>query len=107
MWQLHNVMACLMQGRRTSASLMVANLTNPDGEGSGRGGSRGLYNLFWQLRGDTCGVRTDFRCHLLYTQLKLYTQTQALHSTQVAEFGCLKFRPPQPYCLCMQNCMYM
>ena len=97
MWQLHNVMACLMQGRRTSASLMVANLTNPDGEASGKGGSRGLYNLFWQLRGDTCGVRTDFRCRLY----------PALHSTQVAEFGFLKLRPPQSYCLCMQICMYM
>lgn len=51
----------ILQGRRTSASLMVANLTDPDGEGPGKGGSRGLYSLFWQLRGDMCGVRTDFR----------------------------------------------
>lgn len=56
----HFIMWC-MQGRRTSASLMVANLTDPDGEGPGKGGSRGLYSLFWQLRGDMCGVRTDFK----------------------------------------------
>ena len=59
---------CVVQGRRTSASLMVANLTDPRGEGSGKGGSRGLYSLFWQLRGDTCGVKTDFRCDLHPTQ---------------------------------------
>ena len=50
-----------LQGRRTSASLMVANLTDPEREGPGKGGFRGLYSLFWQLRGDMCGVRTDFR----------------------------------------------
>ena len=59
--QQDHFVTCLMQGRRTSASLMVANLTDPDGQGSGKGGSRGLYSLFWQLRGDMCGVRTDFR----------------------------------------------
>lgn len=50
-----------LQGRRTSASLMVANLTDPEGDHPGKGGSKGLYSLFWQLRGDLCGVRTDFK----------------------------------------------
>ena len=79
----------LMQGRRTSASLMVANLTAPDGEGSGVGGSKGLYSLFWQLRGDMCGVRTDFRCQF-YAQLKLKGREP-------------RTLDPQPYCLDMQN----
>lgn len=51
----------LLQGRRTSASLMVANMTDPEGDQPGQGGSKGLYSLFWQLRGDLCAVRTDFR----------------------------------------------
>ena len=51
----------LLQGRRTSASVMVANMTDPEGDQPGQGGSKGLYSLFWQLRGDLCAVRTDFR----------------------------------------------
>lgn len=51
----------LVQGRRTSASLMVAHMTDPEGDQPGQGGPKGLYSLFWQLRGDLCAVRTDFR----------------------------------------------
>ena len=50
-----------LQGTRTSAALMVANMTDPEGDLPGKGGSRGLYSLFWQFRGDMCAVRTDFK----------------------------------------------
>jgi len=59
-----------LQGTRTSATLMVANLTDPEGDLPGKGGSRGLYSLFWQLRGDMCAVRTDFKCVLVSLQLR-------------------------------------
>ncbi|CAL8464921.1 g4456 [Coccomyxa elongata] len=54
----------VLQGTRTRAALRptvfpngtaVANATRP-----GALGSRGLYGLFWQLRGGECSVRTDF-----------------------------------------------
>jgi hypothetical protein len=53
-----------LKGRETRAVLEatafpngteVANATRP-----GARGSRGLYGLFWQLRGGECSVRTDF-----------------------------------------------
>ncbi len=56
--------ACICKGRGTRAALEstafpngteVTNATQP-----GARGSRGLYGLFWQLRGGECSVRTDF-----------------------------------------------
>ena len=49
---------------------MVANQTDPEGDLPGKGGSRGLYSLFWQFRGDMCAVRTDFKWVLLLYSLK-------------------------------------
>ncbi len=59
-----------LQGTRTSAALMVANQTDPEGDLPGKGGSRGLYSLFWQFRGDMCAVRTDFKWVLLLYSLE-------------------------------------
>jgi len=49
---------------------MVANQTDPEGTLPGKGGSRGLYSLFWQFRGDMCAVRTDFKWVLVSLQLR-------------------------------------
>ena len=63
---------------------MVANLTDPYEEGPGKGGSRGLYSLFWQLRGDMCGVRTDFRWRFCHSALVLGL-AQSMQNTLLTE----------------------
>ncbi|KAK9824077.1 hypothetical protein WJX72_007565 [[Myrmecia] bisecta] len=50
----------MLEGARNTTTIMVLNQTDPEGALPGHGGRRGLYNLFWQLRGDMCNVKTYF-----------------------------------------------
>jgi hypothetical protein len=49
----------MLRGERASTTLMVLNASDPDGWAPGHGGSPGLYNLLWRLRGELCIVRTS------------------------------------------------
>jgi hypothetical protein len=47
------------QGKRSSATLMVLNASDPHGSEPSAPGHRGLYGLFWRFAGDACVVQPD------------------------------------------------
>lgn len=47
----------MLQGNRSSATLMRLDSQDPHGTRPSHGGPLGLFGLFWQLRGDMCSVR--------------------------------------------------
>ena len=49
----------VLSGNRSRTRLQALNASDPEGWAPGHGGSRGLYNYFWKLRGESCMVRTS------------------------------------------------